>query len=314
LSKIVIVGAGGQVGEKLCARALKKGHIVYGTYKSRPSQVPISSQSFLDKTNAIEVDRLISNIRPNVVVDTGALHNVDYCETHPEEAYAVNRDGTKYLANASKKTGAKFIFVSTDFVFDGTQAPYSESDAPNPESVYAKSKLQGEQEALEANENTCVCRPSVIYSWVSPSAQAQSASSSSGKPLNFAAWFVSQVRSGKDVNIVTDQIASPTLADDLAGAILALTDNESAQGVFHTAGATALSRFDFTVRIAKKLGLNETLIHPTDSSKFKQSAKRPLNSSLISNRIKKEVGYEMMSIEKALDEFAKQGQLTVTTA
>lgn len=314
LSKIVVIGAGGQVGEKLCSLALERGYIVYGTYKSRAAQVPLAGQSLLDKTNTVEVDRLISNIKPDVVIDTGALHNVDYCETHPDEAYAVNRDGTKNLARASKNAGAKFIFVSTDFVFDGTHAPYSERDMPNPESVYAWSKLQGEQEALITNENTCVCRPSVIYSWVSPTKQAETSSSSSGKPLNFAAWFVSRVVSGKEVNIVTDQIVSPTLADDLARAILALSNSSSTQGVYHTAGATPLSRFEFTVKIAKKLDLNEALIYPTDSSKFKQTAKRPLNSSLVSDRIKNEVGYEMMSIDKALDEFAKQAELTVTPA
>lgn len=175
MSKIVVVGAGGQVGEKICSIALGMGHDVYGTYKSRTTQLPLS-----------------------------------------------------------------------------------------------------------------------------------------GKPLNFAAWFVSQVVSGKNVYIVTDQIASPTLADDLARAILALSTSSSAQGIYHTAGATPLSRFESTVKMARKLGLNEALIHPTASSKFKQTGKRPLNSSLVSDRIKNEVGYEMMPIDKALDEFAKQGELTVT--
>ncbi len=272
-------------------------------YKSKAPDANFSEAIVLDKTRESDVDRIVSNFQPNVIVDTAALHNVDYCETHQDEAMTVNRDGTANVARAASRIKAKFIFISTDFVFDGAGAPYKEESTPNPLSVYAKSKLGGETAALTISENSAVCRPAVIYSW-KQSAKLYTANSSSGKPLNFGAWLVSQLKGEKEVKIVTDQITSPTLADDLAGAILAIAENPLARGIFHTAGTTALSRYDFSTQLARKLGLDENLIRPIESSVLKQVAKRPINSSLLSDRIRRELGYTMMSIDQALENFA----------
>ena len=303
--KLLVMGAAGQVGEKVSELAAREGCEVYGTYKSREPGKPLSGSFMLDKTDKARVEEIVSKVAPDVVVDTGALHNVDYCETHKEEAYKVNRDGTGNLSLASSKVGAKFVFVSTDFVFDGLKALYTEEDTPNPTSVYAQSKLAGEKVALESNSKTIVCRPAVIYSWVKTSQQV--GASSSGKPLNFGAWLAYQLLAKKEVKIVTDQITSPTLADDLAGAILALSKS-SASGVFHTAGATAMSRYDFSVRLAEKIGCDSSLIHSIKSSDLKQVAKRPLNSSLISTKLARVTGYSMMEINSALDTFASQSK------
>jgi dTDP-4-dehydrorhamnose reductase len=302
--KLLIIGTGGQLGEKIAEKALLESNEVHGAYKSRKPTSMLHGNYLLDKTSRNEVDSLVSRVQPDVVIDTAALHNVDYCETHAEEAMLVNRDGARNLARASERVGAKFIFISTDFVFNGISAPYSEDARPDPQSVYAKSKLEGEKATLSENPNSAVCRPAVIYSWVAPSV---SASSSSGKPLNFGAWLVSQLASRKQVKIVKDQITSPTLADDLAGAILAIAKSTS-KGILHTAGATSVSRYEFSVKVAEKLDLDEKLIYPIFSSELKQVAKRPINSTLISNRMKKEIGYEMMPLGRALDLFALQAR------
>ena len=303
--RILVVGAGGQVGERLCKSASDTGDDVFGTYRSRLPVSKLSGSFCLDKTRENEVERILSEVKPDAVIDTGALHNVDYCETHPDEAMMVNSEGTKILGEASRKIGSKFVFVSTDFVFDGVGAPYSEDSEPRPQSVYARSKLMGERNALESNPGkSTVVRPAVIYSWV---ANDKASTSSSGKPLNFAAWLVSQISAGKQVNIVNDQITSPTLANDLAKAILAIVHSNKT-GLFHTAGATPLSRYEFSLKVAERLGLDSSLIKPIPTSVLKQLARRPLNSSLLSDRIKKEVGYEMMKIEDALDEFANDSR------
>ena len=303
--KVLVIGAGGQVGEKVGAAFGKEGYITIGAYKSRkPSSSFVESYS-LDKVDQEKVESLVSRVKPDIVVDTAAMHNVDYCETHPEEANAINHLGTANVARSSSKAGAKFVFISTDFVFDGKRAPYDEESTPNPESVYAKSKLDGERASLSLNENSIVCRPAVIYSWVS---SQDSSSSSSGKPLNFGAWLVNQLKNKKEVRIVTDQITSPTLADDLASAIFALSRDNSAKGVFHTAGATSLSRYDFSVKVAKKFNLDTNLVHPIYSSSLKQVAKRPMNSTLVSNRLSK-FGYKMMEVDEALDRFYQDSKV-----
>jgi dTDP-4-dehydrorhamnose reductase len=303
----LIVGAGGQVGEKVGQAALVRGHEVVAAYRSRVPRTKFSETICLDKTSELDVGKAISRVRPNVVVDAAALHNVDYCETHPEEAISVNRDGTAFLARASERLNARFIFISTDFVFDGSGAPYTEESAPRPLSWYARSKLEGEKAALAGSQNSVVCRPAVIYSWVNSDASQEA--STSGKPLNFGAWLVFQLKAKKEVRIVTDQITSPTLADDLAGAILAIAESSNARGIYHTAGSTALSRFDFSIRVARKLNLTESLIQPIDSTQLKQVAKRPLNSSLLSDRIARELGYSMMNIDQSLNKFFEASRL-----
>lgn len=301
--RILVIGASGQVGDKVVRNAVSRGDIVFATHKSRSPAIAVEASFQMDKADASQVAEVLGKVRPEAVVDTGALHNVDYCETHREEAFAVNARGTGNIAERCREMGLRFVFVSTDFVFDGVGAPYTEDSKPNPLSVYAESKLEGEKVTFKTHPSgSVVVRPSVIYSWVEPGVPSQS---SSGKPLNFAAWLVAQLRSRKEVNIVNDQVASPTLASDLAGAILALLDSPRT-GLFHTAGATPLSRYDFAVEIAKELGLNHTLIRPVPTSQLNQVARRPLDSSLLSHKIKREIGYEMMDIRKALQSFAEE--------
>jgi dTDP-4-dehydrorhamnose reductase len=300
--KVLVIGAGGQVGAKVARLAHRKGHSVVGTYRSRAVEESGIETLLLDKTDRARVEEVLQQHRPQVVIDTGALHNVDYCESHPEEAMAVNRDGTRWVAAASQRAGARFVMISTDYVFDGLRTgPYSETDAPGPASVYARSKLEGEQAAISENPDTVVARPSVIYSWVP---LASPTGSASGKPLNFASWFLRQLLEGKEVRIVTDQIASPTLADDLARALLALAES-SVTGVFHAAGATPLSRYDFCRRLGERLGFPSEHIVPIDSAALRQAAPRPPNSSLSSEKLRRAVGYSMQEIGLALDEMQR---------
>jgi dTDP-4-dehydrorhamnose reductase len=301
--RILVVGAGGQVGGKLAARARDAGHSVYGTYRLRPPALEGVELGVLDKTKVEEVETTVRRVAPDAIVDTGALHNVDYCESHPEEAMAVNRDGTRRLARAARERRARFVFVSTDFVFDGSgHPPYRETDLPHPQSVYARSKLEGEVAAHEADLTSAAARPSVIYSWTP---LGSGTASSSGKPLNFASWLVRQVLDGKRVRIVDDQVASPTLADDLAGALLVLAGHR-ATGVFHAAGATALSRYDFADRLLRRVGLGVALLDRISSDQLQQVAVRPKNSALVSDRLAREVGYRTLEIGPALDRFAAQ--------
>lgn len=301
--KILIIGAAGQVGAKVAKLALQEGCDVVGTFRTRAPDLPGIESVGLDKTDEAAVQTLIRRVQPDVVVDTGALHNVDYCEAHPAEAMAVNRDGTGFAAEASAAVGARFVFVSTDYVFDGSgHPPYTEQDVPRPQSVYARSKLEAERLVLTPEANVAVARPSVIYSWTP---MGVSATSTSGKPVNFGSWFVRQLLSGKEVRIVRDQLATPTLADDLAGALLALSKSRTS-GLFHAAGATSVSRYDFCVQMARRLELPTALVLPVLSSELHQAAARPKDSSLRSDHLRETTGYAMKSLDAALDIFARQ--------
>jgi dTDP-4-dehydrorhamnose reductase len=297
--KVLVVGSAGQVGRSLVQQLADRGDTAIATFNSRRPAVsgPVET---LDKTAAEGVRAVLERHRPDVVIDTAALHNVDYCESHPDEAFKVNRDGTRHLAESSHAIGARFVFVSTDFVFDGAKSgPYVESDRAIPASVYAESKLAGEAATLAASSENVVARPSVIYSWLDTRTRQES---SSGKGMNFGTWLAEEVAHGRPVRIIEDQVASPTLAEDLAGAILALVDRNQA-GVFHAAGASALNRYEFSVQLVRRIGLDASLVRPVRTAELNQKAKRPANSSLDSDRLARSTGYRMMDLDAQLDRF-----------
>lgn len=300
--KVLVTGAAGQVGRSLAVQALEQGHEVVAGYNSRRPALHGTELIHIDKVDGAEARASILATRPEWIVDTGALHNVDYCELHPEEAFLVNRDGTRNLAEAAAAIGATFVFISTDFVFDGQKpGPYVEGDAPNPRSQYASSKLAGERATATASPSHIIVRPSVVYSWLDSRGRAES---SSGKGVNFGTWLVEEVAHGRPVRIIADQIASPTLAEDLASAVLALLKS-GASGTFHAAGATAISRFQFSVNLVNRLGLDPSFVKPVATAELQQRARRPGNSSLDSSRLTAVAHHRMLELPDALDHFAR---------
>lgn len=299
--RLLVIGPAGQVGRAVTEGARARGFEVRGGYASRPppgTEVPAAP---LDKTRPETVRAALRAFEPDWVVDTGALHNVDYCEEHPEEAWRVNRDGTETVAREAEAIGARFLFVSTDFVFDGTGRPPYDEDAPTHAlSIYGRSKLEGEARARAVAPGSVVVRSSVIYSWIAP---AERQASASQKGVNFGTWAADELAAGRELRIVEDQVASPTLAEDLGGALLDLVEL-GRPGTFHAAGATAVSRFEFTRRLAIALALDPARVHPVTTSSLHQRAARPPVSSLDSARLRATTGHAMLGLDEALGRFA----------
>jgi len=298
--RLLVIGGGGQLGTKIVEKA-KDRFQVYATYLTRKPPLNQSNTFQTDKTNREDVLTLFQRLRPEVVIDTAALHNVDYCETHKAEARLANFEGTRNIAEACRNHNARMIFISTDYVFDGVKGNYTEDDDTNPVNYYGTTKLEGEKAVAQICPNHVIARPSVIYGYVS-SVQRES---SSGKPLNFAIWLAQKLRNNEPVKIVNDQYSSPTLADNLADIVLELTESGKT-GTYHTAGKTRLSRHDFAVKIAQKLNFDQKLITPTETGQLKQLAKRPMDSSLKVEKIEKDLGVRMLTIDEALDRFREQ--------
>jgi len=300
---MLVIGGGGQLGSKI----IEQGHLnfdMYATYMTRPPPLTRSRIYRIDKTDVEGIQKLISDLSPQVVVDTAAIHNVDYCEVHKEEARTVNVIGTKNVAEACRRCSAGMVFLSTDYVFDGAKGNYCEDDPVNPINYYGISKLEGER-VVEANcDNHIIVRPSVIYGWLASSLSE----SSSGKPLNFAMWLTMKLQSKESVTIVTDQYSSPTLSDSLAQIILELC-RTNAKGVYHVAGRTRLSRYEFAVAIARKMGLDHSLISPIETAHLKQMAARPMDSSLNVARVERTLGMTMPTVAEALEVFDKQASI-----
>jgi len=283
LEKVLVTGASGLLGSKL-VKALSDGYEVIPTHSTHlihPDSVR------MDIVDGKEVARVLSLVRPEFVVHAAAETNVDKCETDRELAWSVNAEGTRNIAEACGKVGARLVYISTDYVFDGEKGFYSEEDETKPVNYYGVTKLKGEEFVKKLCEDFVIVRTSVLYGR-HPSR------------VNFATWVINSLRDGKRISVVEDHYNSPTLADDLAEAILRIARKDAA-GVYHIAGSERISRYDFAMKVAEIFGLNRSLITPVKMKDLKAwVAKRPRDSSLSVHKARHELKVSLLDIREGL--------------
>ena len=280
--RIFITGGSGLLGSKIAEIALGKGYKIYTGYCHNKPELGEPVKFDLAKDIGLEIIQK-KKIKPDVIIHTAALTNVDECEANKELAYELNVDGTKSVAEIANELGAFFVYVSTDYVFSGDKGMYKEEDVPNPIDYYGYTKLLGEKYC------ECIARPCVIYG----------AKPASGK-VNFALWIINKVRNGEEVKIVTDQFITPTLNTNLAEMLLEMAEREL-KGIFHTAGKERVSRYEFALRIADTFGLDKELIKPSRMEEMGWRAKRPEDSSLDTSKVARYLKEEPLGLDKALE-------------
>ena len=281
MKKLLVIGASGQVGSALMKHLSEKNNVV-GTYSSSNKKGLVH----LDITDEKEVSKLIQKINPSIIFHCSAAISIDFCEKNPDAARKINVDGTKNVVEAAKKIGAKVVYLSTEYVFDGRKGPYSETDNPNPINVYGKNKLEGEKVVLSA-QNSLVIRSTLIFSLGYDTKSL----------LNV---IVKSLKSGQEIKIVDDQITNPISADNLAEAISDLAlKNKS--GIYNVASKERMSRYEFAIKAAKALGLNSSLIKPVKSAYFRQNAKRPLSCGLKIDKFLRNSKVKLLSLEEAVN-------------
>ncbi len=288
--KILVTGAYGQLGSEI-----KEFESQFSNYQFLFTDVDI-----LDITNEIAVESFFEKHRPNYIINCAAYTAVDKAETDAEMAEKINSLAPKILAKYSNKIGAKLIQISTDYVFAGDEnQPYSESDEVNPQGVYGKTKLQGELNCLKENADTVVIRTSWLYS-------------------AFGNNFVkTMLRLGKDrdsLNVVFDQIGTPTYGFDLARAILSIieiSEHDSTKfvsGIYHYSNEGVASWFDFAKAIFEIENI-KCIVYPVLSDQFPTPAKRPhfsvLNKSKIKDTFGVKVPYWRDSLKSCLNKLEK---------
>ena len=290
MDKLLIVGASGLVGSRL-AEIAKDEYEVFGAYNKNE----VNGRNFfkLDSTERNDTFRLIEKIKPDFVVDTHSITNLDYCETHPEETWQVNVDGSRNIAEACKNFGSKYIFLSTDYVFDGKKLRYTEKDKPHPLNYYAKTKVIVEHMLSAFDMNYVVTRASVIYG------------KDGRSRMNFVTWLISRLKSGENVKIVSDQKNNPTFADNLAKQILMLYEKDEL-GIFNATGKDCLSRLDFSKEIAKTFNLDEELILSVTTPQLNQIALRPASVNMSTDKLEKATGIKVLGVREGLVMLKKQ--------
>jgi dTDP-4-dehydrorhamnose reductase len=312
--RLLVTGANGLVGSRLVARLAAAGERVVAVGRGeRRFGAPAAeaaagsrgaSESDSDsRVEYVELDlaqpaslrALIETVRPSAVLHAAAMTDVDACEADPRGAWMLNVRAVEAAALGCSSVGARLIALSTDYVFDGASGSYSEDDVPNPRGVYARTKRMGEEAALVLAPDCAVARVAVIYS------------GRPGAKRTFAVGVAESLLAGKPVKAFHDQIVSPTLADNAAELVIAVLGSGE-RGIFHCAGATAVSRVEFCRALARKLGADERLVVPVALAELKLPAPRPLRCGLRVDKIRR-LGGAPLELDAALDRFLAERAL-----
>jgi dTDP-4-dehydrorhamnose reductase len=283
--KLLITGASGLYGSKLAQLALAKSIEVYSS--DIQSLSVYGNFVKLDISQKEAVDEAFKTIKPDVVVHAATLTDVDKCETNKELAWKINVEGTKNIVEAAKTAGSFLIYISTDYVFSGDKGNYKETDHPNPINYYGLTKLKAE-EIVQTQPKYFIGRPSVIYG----------STPAAGK-VNFALWLIETLRRGERVKIITDQWNTPTLNTNLAEMTLEVIERQLT-GIYHTCGASRVSRIVFAQQIADAFCLDKSLIDSSLSSQFTWPAKRPMDSSLDTSKAQNALTHKPLTMVDAL--------------
>ena len=283
MSRILITGAFGQLGTSL--RNILSDQSILAAGRMIPMKEK-NGCALLDITELNQVRETITLFQPDVIVHLAAMTDVDGCERDPEMAFDVNVRGTENLLD---NFNGRFIYISTDYVFDGSDGPYAEKDEVNPISVYGRTKFYGEDLVQQSDANWVILRSNVVFSF------------NERTKASFMDWVVDSLKNRQSITVVDDQWNNPTWTVDLARIISRIIDHEI-QGLYHYGGRDLLNRFAFAEMIAETFKLDRTLIEPIDTASLNQLAKRPLKSGLCTEKIEIDLSVEALPLRKALNE------------
>ena len=299
--KMLVIGGTSLLGYKLLSNT--NNFEIYASYNKNLINLKNVETLKIDITNIKNCEKIL-NLKPDIIINTAAITNVDYCEKFERNAFDVNVTGTKNIAKIAEKLGSKLIHISTDAVFSGSKKFYVEEDKPNPISIYGKTKLESEKIVSEVTDSV-ILRPSVLFGWI-PFEYIKT-KDESRKTMNFGLWVIDQLYKNNKMSIVNDQINTPTLADNLAENIIEIIKKDLT-GIFHLSGLSCISRLDFSKKIAKTFGYSDNLISSISSEKLKQIAPRTLESCLKCDKIV-ENGVNLLKIDQSIEKMYNQIKL-----
>ncbi|AWW31273.1 NAD(P)-dependent oxidoreductase [Echinicola strongylocentroti] len=295
---LLITGANGLLGQKLVKRLLeKKTFNVIATGRGA-CRLPREWEGFayasMDITNKANVLEVFQQYTPEVVIHGAAMTNVDECETSQEACYQQNVAAVANIIIAAEKSNSYLVHVSTDFIFDGEGGPYSEEAVPLPINYYGETKLQAEALIRQSKLNWGIARTVLVYGISHDMSRS-----------NIVLWVKKSLEEGKELQLVDDQWRTPTLAEDLAEGCILMAEKR-AKGVFNISGDELLTPYDMAIQTAEFFELDKTKINKTDSSAFKQTAKRPMKTGFVIQKAKDQLKFKPKSFKEGIEILAKQ--------
>ncbi|HMP99969.1 MAG TPA: SDR family oxidoreductase [Cyclobacteriaceae bacterium] len=298
--KVLVTGANGLLGQKLCELLAQDVNIkLIATAKDALKyQINKASIDLLDISNALQVEEIFSKYQPDVVVHTAALTNVDECELNKVKCWEINVDGTEHLLKAAAKIQAHFIFISTDFIFDGTQELLDENAVAAPVNYYGESKLAAEKLTASYVGPWSIIRTVLVYGYNPHMSRS-----------NIVLWVKESLEAKKEIQVVADQLRTPTFADDLALGCYQVI-KKKATGIYHISGEELMSPYDIAIKVANHFKLDSSFIKKSNSTEFKQPAVRPLKTGFNIQKAKSRLAYEPKSFDESLKILSEQLQNT----
>ena len=288
--RFLVTGSAGLVGQRVVHDLVKQNHKIYSIYHDEKpiDGIPIG----LDLTDCEKIKQIVQKIKPDVIIHLAALTNVDLCETEIELARTINAKATQTLANEAAKIKSFFVYVSTDYVFDGVQGMKNENDIPNPLGYYGKTKLEGEVSLNNLASNWAIARTSTPFGVHS-------------KKKSFPLWVKENLEENKEIKVLTDQFTSPTYVPNLSKMIIEVATKQI-NGIIHLAGSTRISRYDFAVMIAEKFDLDKSLLIKANTEEMSWKAKRPKDSSLDVTKAAELLDEKPQTIQQSLGQFVNE--------
>ena len=284
--KILVTGSAGLVGSQVVKDLIEQNYEVYSCYhKSKPEHgIAVN----LDLVNQEEIKTAIHKTKPAAIIHLAAITNVDQCEIQPDLAKKINSRATEILARQAARQNSFFVYVSTDYIFDGKNKMRKESDMPNPLSSYGKSKLEGELVLNNMAFAYAIARTSTPFGF-------------HNLKKSFPIWIKENLEAKKDIPVSVDQFTSPTFVPHLSKMLIEIATKQLT-GIIHTAGASRISRYSLAEMISEKLNLDKKFLRPVSMSEMTWKAQRPKDSSLDVSLATELLDQKPQTIEKSLDE------------
>lgn len=299
--RILVCGSNGLLGQHIAALLGGRTDVEVlhtGRQRSFVYDHLLFDYTQLDLSQRGDVKSLLSSFQPEVVVNTAAAVDVDWCELNREQAWLSNVTAVEHLVEAARKCGSRIVHVSTDYVFDGKNPPYDETDTPSPVNYYGKTKLAAENILLASDIPFAIARVSLLFG------------TGTAIKAHFPKKVVDALRHGNTVQAAPDMGTNPTHAADAAEGILAIVERNKS-GIFHLSGADSCDRLSYARLIAEEFGFSSDGIREVYRGDLKLTAVRPAWTSFSIDKARKELGYTPMSLREAVKKYRQDLLRTV---
>lgn len=289
---ILVTGANGLVGQHLVKQLLENStHHIIATGRG-DCRLPLSNARLtyhpLDITEGVAASSFYNSCKADAVIHAAAMTQADECELHKTRCWDVNVTATRFLLDAVKKSNAYFIYLSTDFVFDGEKGFYNETDSTEPVNYYGSSKLAAEKAVTESGLPVAIARTCLVYGNILQ-----------GTRSNIVSWVKESLQQQKNIKVVSDQFRTPTYVEDLATGILLLLEKRMT-GLYHLSGDEMMTPYDMAIATANYLQLDSSLIEKVNAAVFTQPAMRPAKTGFDTSKAKKISGYQPLPFKTGL--------------